>query len=214
MNEITLNARVRETGRKNAKKLRNNGVIPGVFYIKGEDSIPIETEKLNLRSVVYTGTKKIIDLQLDDGGDVKNCLLKDVVFDPITDEIVHFDLLGVKKGQKLTVEVPFVLSGTPIGIKSGGILQQSLYKTKITCLPKDYVEAIEVNVSKLELNGTITLGDVAIENIEFDLSLDSVICSVVVPKEIETEPDIEEGEVLEEGEEAKGASEGQKESSE
>jgi large subunit ribosomal protein L25 len=61
-----------------------------------------------------------------------------VQFDPVTDRIVHFDLLGLTTGEKFTLEVPLLAKGSAVGVKDGGILQQHLYKLEIECLPQIY----------------------------------------------------------------------------
>jgi large subunit ribosomal protein L25 len=69
--------------------------------------------------------------------------LKDVRFDPVSEKITHFDLQGIKQDQKISVEVPFNLSGQPVGVRAGGKLMQTLHKVKIKCLPKDMVESLD-----------------------------------------------------------------------
>ncbi|MFP4527661.1 MAG: 50S ribosomal protein L25 [Candidatus Kapaibacterium sp.] len=206
MNEQLLQVQKRETGKNSAKKLRKQGLVPGIFYIKGEDSIPLSATPLSMRDYVYTSHTKVIDLKIEGEDEPRQCVLKSVNFDPVTDKLIHFDLLGIKPGQKLTVAIPIYFKGQAPGVRSGGIFQRVVHKLKVTCLPKDLVEQFEVDISKLELGQAIHLSDIETENLEFDANQDSVLCAVVHPRvsatveaELEAEAAEAEAEAVEEG---------------
>ena len=91
MNEQLLQVQKRETGKNSAKKIRNEGMVPGIFYIKGEDSIPLAATPLSLRDFVYTSHTKVIDLKIEGEDEPRQCVLKAVNFDPVTDKLIHFD---------------------------------------------------------------------------------------------------------------------------
>ncbi len=182
MGVIPLKVKKREVGKKSAKQLRQKGFVPGIFYYKGETPIPVYCEPMVLREIVYTRATKIIDLEITDANYQRECVLKDVTFHPVTDKIMHFDLMGIKRGQKMTVEIPVVLKGQSIGVRLGGILQHTLRKVKITCLPKDLPESIEIDITDLGVGHSLTLENAKIENIEIDLPLDTVVCSVIPPR--------------------------------
>lgn len=180
MSVISLKVQSRQPGKKAVKQLRKKGYIPGVFYYKN-DSVPIYSDALSLRPVVYTSATRIIELEIE-GVEKRECVLKDVVFDPITDNILHFDMMGIKRGFKINVEVPVTLVGQPEGVRQGGMLQQVLRKVTIKCLPKDLPEHIELDISNLKIGHHLTLADAQFENIEFDVPLDTVVCSVIPPR--------------------------------
>lgn len=182
MGVIPLKVKTREAGKKSAKMLRQKGYVPGIFYYKGEAPVPIYCEPMDLREIVYTRATKIIDLEITDANYQRECVLKDVAFHPVTDKIIHFDLMGIKRGQKMTVEIPIVLKGQSIGVRLGGILQHILRKVKITCLPKDLPESIEIDISDLAIGHSLTLEHAKIENFEVDVPLDTVVCSVIPPR--------------------------------
>jgi large subunit ribosomal protein L25 len=182
MKEITLNAKPRETGKKGAKAARNQGFVTGVYYVKGEENIPLMVKPLDLRPIVYTAQTRIVQLNVEGHNESMQCVLKDVSFDPVTDSIVHFDLLGLKKGQKITVELPINLIGQAIGVRQGGKLMQTLHKVKVNTLPSDLVETIDVDISKLGMGESITLGNVNLGNMETDTPLDTTIVHVTKPR--------------------------------
>ena len=177
---VELKAQKRETGKQISKKIRKEGNVPGVFYAKGEDNINISAFPLALRSIIYTKELKLVNLDVD--GLQKKCLLKDVKFHPVTDKIIHFDLLGVIEEQKITVEVPVEFIGQPVGVRKGGVFQQGFHKCKITSLPRHLVSTIQVNVADLDVGQRIQLHDLQMEEIEFGIPLDSLVCAVNIPR--------------------------------
>ena len=178
---VDLKADKREVGKQVVKKMRKNGIIPGVFYAKGINPMNISVTPLALRPIVYTSHVKLVNLEVE--GMQKKCVLKEVKFHPITDKIIHFDLLGIDENQKITVEVPFeFIGGQPVGVRKGGIFQQVFHKCKITCLPKHLVSSIEVDISQLDVAQSIHLKDLQVEGIEFGIPSDSLICAVQIPR--------------------------------
>ncbi len=200
MGALTLKVARRETGKQVSKRIRRDGRVPGIFYMKDTEPINISTEPLSLRPVVYTSQTRVISLEVEGDKDIRECVLKDVVFDPITDNIVHFDLLGIKKGQKLTVEIPIILTGQAEGVREGGVLQHVLHRLKVTCTPGKLREQIEIDISELKIGDAIHLSDIDTENFEVDIADSAVICSVIPPR-VGTDDEIEGEEALAEGEE-------------
>ena len=180
MAEITLNAEVRQQLGKRVKSLRKAGKIPGVFYLHGDANIAIAVLEPALKPLIFTSETYMINLKLDDGS-VHNCILRDVQFDPITDRPIHFDLQGVKAEEKLTLEIPIVLLGTPKGVKDGGTMQRVLHRLRVSCLPRHIPEHIEINVEHLEINQSIHVRDIKVENVTILESEDSTLVAVVPP---------------------------------
>jgi large subunit ribosomal protein L25 len=197
--EIILKAQIRDyKGRADANKARNEGKVPGVFYLKNEKNIPIEVEALDLRPLIYTAETRIVSLELSDGSS-EMCMLRDVQFDPITDKVVHFDLMGLIKGQVVTFEVPVLLEGIPVGVKAGGVLTQIMQKVQVECMPKDLPEHISVDVTHLEAGETLTAGDLTIEGVTL-LSDPGQAVAIVAHARVEEEPEGEEEAVDEDAE--------------
>ena len=84
MSVLTLKAKRRDTGKKSARALRRDNAVPGVYYISGDEGLPISVDSLELRPVVYTSEMRIVSLEVD-SDEARPCILKDVTFDPITD---------------------------------------------------------------------------------------------------------------------------------
>ncbi|MBI4811397.1 MAG: 50S ribosomal protein L25 [Ignavibacteriales bacterium] len=181
MRELTLEAEVRNQLGKHTHSVRRAGKVPGVFYLHGEENIPIAVIEKNLKPLIYTSETHIINLKLNNGN-TKNCILRDVQFDPLTDLPIHFDLQGLREDEKITLEVPIIITGgTPIGVREGGVLQQIIYRLKITCLPKHIPEHIEINVENLKINNFVHVSDLKIENVTILENESSSIVGVMPP---------------------------------
>ncbi|MEE9225444.1 MAG: 50S ribosomal protein L25 [Bacteroidota bacterium] len=186
MSKITLQAEVRNVFGKSVNRLRATGKVPGVYYVHGEPNIPITVKEPALKPLIYTSETHILSLRLDDGKEF-SCILRDVQFDPVTDKPVHFDLQGLKTDEKVTLEIPVAIKGTAAGVQEGGILQHIIHKLKISCLPKDIPDHIEVDVEHLGMNQSIHVRDLAEGAYMMLESEDSTVIAVVPPTVVKEE---------------------------
>lgn len=195
MTEYTLYAEIRKELGKHVKRVRNEGKVPGIFYLRGQQNIPIAVPEPALRPLIYTSGARIINLKLDDGSS-RGCILRDIQVDPITDRPVHFDLQGVREDEKLTLEIPIVLVGIPKGVKDGGTMQRVVHRLRVSCLPKYIPERVEINVEHLEINQALHVSDIKVENATIldneDLTLVAVVPPTVLKEEIAAAAPVEE----------------------
>jgi len=194
------------------RRLRNEGYIPGVFYSKNNQPIHINVSDKSINPLVFTAKTHLISLQLE-GHDEYECIIKDVQFDPVTDKLIHFDLLGLTKGEKIILEIPVRLTGTPVGVKEGGIIQHVMHKIEVECLPRNIPEHITIDISGLKLNDSVHISDLKYEDIEFTDSQDSMIVQVTHAKIKEEVAPVAEA-VVEETAEPEVISKGKKEEKE
>lgn len=201
MDKVILEVKKRQLSTKSAlTQLRKSGRVPGVFYSKHHEPLTVDVEANALNPLVFTSKTHLISLKVD-SGDTFDCIIKDVQFDPVTDKIIHFDLIGLEVGEKVQIEVPVQLVGTAVGIKEGGILQQILHKLEIECLPSDIPEHIEVDINNLKKGDSIHIGDLNVPNVTFKQSPDSIIVSVTHQRtEKEVSAPLEAGEEIKEPE--------------
>jgi large subunit ribosomal protein L25 len=178
------------------KRFRKEGLIPGVFYSKSNTPIHINVVDKAINPLVFTAKTHLISLELE-GHEEYECIIKDVQFDPVTDRVIHFDLLGLMKGEKIILEIPVQLIGTPVGVKEGGVIQHVMHKIEVECLPRNIPEHIVVDVSGLKLGDSIHIGDLNYEDIEFTDSKESLIVQVTHAKVKEEAAPAAEGEVEE-----------------
>ncbi|MDD5360656.1 MAG: 50S ribosomal protein L25 [Ignavibacteria bacterium] len=180
MSEITLKVEKRTDFKRSiSRTLRKSGFVPGIYYISGGENIAIKAPELSLRPVISTAESRVINLDID--GDIRQCVLKDVQFDPITSKLIHFDLIGLKEGEKIRVEVPVKLAGNPIGVKEGGLLQFIMHKLEVQCLPAHLPSHIDLEITPLGIGDSIKVSDIKLENIEFMDDEHTVVVSVVPP---------------------------------
>jgi large subunit ribosomal protein L25 len=181
MSEINLKVKKREDYKDlTLNEMRRKGIIPGVYYGHNVDNISIAVTEHDLKPVVFTNEANIIQLNIGDDKDLK-CILKDVQFHPLTDRPLHFDLMALNENEKLNIEVNIKLAGNPKGVKDGGVLQHSLHKLNIECLPKDIPSHIDIDVSDLNIGDSVKISDLKLENVNILHDDASVIVSIVHP---------------------------------
>ena len=168
------------TGTKGVKKERRKGLVPGVLYYSGEDATNISIKKSNLLRAMNSG-QRIFEIFQD--GESQYTMLKQVQYHPVTDEVIHIDLMRVRRSEKMNISVPIHLVGESKGVKEGGILTQSLTQVEISCYPTDVPEQIELNIDQLELNSGLSVGDIdtGSEDIEVISDLSLNIVSIMAP---------------------------------
>lgn len=182
METTNLKASERKDFKKSeTRRHRSEGYIPGVFYSKNNKPIHINVADKAINPLVFTAKTHLISLQLE-GHDEYECIIKDVQFDPVTDKLIHFDLLGLTKGEKIILEIPVRLTGTPVGVKEGGIIQHVMHKIEVECLPRNIPEHIVIDISDLKLGDSIHISDLNYEDIEFTDPKESMIVQVTHAK--------------------------------
>jgi large subunit ribosomal protein L25 len=163
MERVKLAVRVREgRGRKDARAVREHGDIPGVMYAAGKDTVAIAVNARELRHAVSGpgGVHTILDVTLDGARSARTAVIKDMQLDPVKDRVVHIDLHEIRLDQKITSPVAVHLEGHAEGVSMGGALSQPTHEVNVEGLPTDIPQHISVDVSALEIGGSIRLGDV------------------------------------------------------
>ena len=200
-----------ETRSKGAKAVRRGGLIPGILYYSGEPNVNIAIEKSVLFQAMQSG-QRIFEIKQD--GDNQYTMIKEIQYHPVTDEVIHVDLMRVRRSEKMTISVPLVLMGEPIGVKEGGVLSQSLNQIEISCFPTDVPENIELDIEDLELNAARSVADLKIENEDIEIVSDLTLNIVsITPPAAEEEPIVED-ELDEEGLEGEEGIEGEEDGKE
>ncbi|MEX2581779.1 MAG: 50S ribosomal protein L25 [Gemmatimonadota bacterium] len=195
----TLTARPREgTGKGVARKLRQAGEVPAIAYGHGQDARPlaVSAHELELLLGKINPENTIIELRVEGSKKPVQALIREVQHHPSRPYIMHVDFFQISAGEKLHVEIPIRLQGTPIGVReSGGVLQEVIREISVECLPKDIPTGVEINIDDLELGGTIHISDVSLPNVTILNDPELVICTVAVPSAV----DLPEPEETEEG---------------
>ena len=205
MKTFQLNAEPRtDLGKKAAKGLRKQNLIPVVLnggkiveldengnyagtLLKGEKVVKIENGRgiittdlvvrfEDIRKLVYTPDIFVIELTFD--GQTKKAVLKDLQFHPVNDSILHIDLLEVFDDKPVVMAVPVHVQGFAVGVKAGGKLYLSMKKVKVKGLYKDIPETLTIDVTPIEIDHSIKVGDLQYEGLEMVSAKELVVTGV------------------------------------
>ena len=183
----------KSSGKKASKLIRRAGKVPSVLYFKGEKPVTLTINKQLLYQAIKSDLR-IYEMEIDN--ESQYVMIKDVQYHPITDEIIHVDFMRVRRSEKMTISVPIVLVGKPVGVTEGGILSQSITQVEVSCFPTNVPENINVNVDHLEINSSVSVADVVIEDEDIEIvSSSDISIASVIPPAVEEESVIIEDEI-------------------
>ncbi|MDF7801583.1 50S ribosomal protein L25 [Pontiellaceae bacterium B1224] len=194
MEDTKLIAKKRDLeGTGNSRRIRRAGALPGVLYGAAKEPVSLELNAHDLELILHHHTSEslIIEIELEGEGDL-TVLVKEVQHHPVTDDLLHVDLQRVVAGQAMTMDIQLELVGEAAGVKAGGTLDHVMHSIGVECLPKDFVEAIEVDISDLEIGDNLQVSDLDLDA-KFKLLVDgeAIVCAIAAPK-VEAEEDEED----------------------
>ena len=168
-----------------ARRVRVSGLIPAVIYGAGQESQAITVDPKSITKILYSdsGHNTIFDLNLEGSG--TKAMIVDWQYEPIKGKLLHIDLKRIAMDKAMRVSVPVMLSGIPVGVKTGGgVLDQILREVEVECLPGDIPSHIDIDVSELELYGAIHISDLPhIGSVKFLESEEILVAHVTTVKE-------------------------------
>ena len=196
-------------GSAESRRLRRQGLIPGVLYGREQAPVAITIPERALRSALTTsgGLNAVLDVVVDDGK-IHSSVLKEYQQHPVKGLIVHVDLQEVRLDQPIHATVPLHIHGEPVGVKEGGVLSQVSNEVNVEGLPLEIPQHIDVDVSGMHIGDTLRLAELEVpEGITVLDDLETtVLATVTMPTRVEEpEPEEVEGEEGVEGEGAEGA---------
>lgn len=163
MNEKIIEARTRTmTGKGAAKRLRREGRLPAVMYDNTGKAVLLDLNAKDFAKLYGTITEStLIDVKIDGSKDAI-AFVKDAQYNIITDTVTHVDFYEVEAGKKIRTKIPVRLTGSPEGVRTGGILEAGTEELDVECLPKNLPPRVVVDVSDLQLNHSIHVKDVVV----------------------------------------------------
>jgi large subunit ribosomal protein L25 len=208
MAEQKLVGETREgTGKGVNRKLRAAGRVPAVLYGHGMDPIALSVDSRELVHLFHTGagTNVLVDLVVD--GTDHLAMAREIQRDHIRGRYVHVDFLEVRRDQKITISVPIKVVGDSVGVKAGGVVEHHLWDLQVECLPTNVPEAVEADISSLEIGSSLKVADlVAPEGTTILTGPDESVVAVQQPQaRIELEEAEAAAAAAAEGEAAEGA---------
>jgi len=162
---VVLDVVVREeTGTGNAREARRNGVVPGVIYGGGEDSVAVGMKFNEVLKAINSGQFLSNMIELKHNGKAQKVLTKDVQFHPVTDRPIHVDFFRVTDKTIIDVNVSAVFVGEDVspGMKQGGALNVVRYNIEVKCPAGSIPDNIEVDISAMEIGDSIHLSEVTL----------------------------------------------------
>ena len=204
MQTVKLSGSSRENvGKKISKELRREGLVPAVLY-GGSEQLHLAFDRKKVSKLVFTPNVYQIELELDGGN--RKAIIQEVQFHPVTDEILHVDMLELFDDKPVKMKLPVRIVGNSIGVRNGGKLLVNFRKIDVRALPSALPDAVEVDISPLRIGFGIRIKEVSIDGVELLNDPNAMLVQVAVSRGAAKGSD-DEGEE-EDGEEA--AAEGEK----
>ncbi len=183
MNRIALSGNVREqVGTKDAAQLRRGKRVPCVLY-GGQGVVHFSVDEAALRKVVFTPDVNGVELDID--GNKTLAMVHQKQFHPLSDRVIHVDFMEMKEDREARVQLAVRLTGQPVGVRKGGKLSQTMRKIQVKGLPAAIPAHLDVDVSELDVNQTIHVGDLKLAGLTTLGRQEDVVASVKMPKKVE-----------------------------
>jgi large subunit ribosomal protein L25 len=178
MKSITINGSKRESvGKVATKALRNAGQVPCVLY-GGETPVHFAADERAFAKLVYTPNAHTVVIDLGDNVTF-NAILQDIQFHPVSDKILHIDFYQLFDDKEVSMDIPVVLKGAAPGVlNSGGVLRRNKRKLRVRAIPANLPDAIEADISGLELGHKLYVTELTNEAYKFLHPDNTVVCQV------------------------------------
>lgn len=182
-------------GKNKVDKLRQEGLVPGVVYSKGEEAVSVAAvEKDLVKAYEVNGLSNIFKAELD--GAQKDLLIKEIQKHPFKNQILHFDAYLIDMTQKIRVTIPVVLEGRDNIKAQPSVIMQIIDSIEVECLPADLPSEAVVNVVDMQIGDNMTVADLDIasnDKIHIHEDLEEIVAVLSEPQEevIEEETDVE-----------------------
>ena len=184
MKHFELNGKVREVGNKAViKAFRRQGLVPCNLYGPGVENILFTVAERDLMGITNTPASFIIDIKLDNGK-AFTAVVHELQYHPVKDNCLHADFLAVSEDKPVTIKVPVVVSGHPIGVQRGGKFVLVSREVKISALMSNLPDTINLDVTKLDIEKRIVAGDIKVENVSVVTPKSTIICAVKSTRQI------------------------------
>jgi large subunit ribosomal protein L25 len=194
MDKVTLVVQPRDlTGSRNARRLRKSGLIPGVLYGHGKEATAFAVDPHALRPVlVGGGTHHVLSVTVEGHSRAHNTIIKELELDRVKSTVSHIDLQEIRLDETIETTVSVSFEGEAVGLKSGGMLDESTREVTIKGLVTAIPEHLVLDISAMDINDTAKVGDLVVpDGIEVLNDPEEVLCSLLPPRKVEEE--LEEG---------------------
>jgi len=195
--QVKLKAQKRTVlGRNAIKKIKKEGLVPGVVYGSQAQPMALQLDARQLTSVLAHASSEhvLVDLEIADGSQSSNrlALIQEVQHHPLRRELLHVDFHAVSTTEKITSEVPIEAVGEPLGVRTfGGLLEYSLRTLEVECFPQELPDIVRIDVTNLNIGEALHVRDIPLPSgvealTDADLTVVSVVASRVGEEVTET----------------------------
>ncbi len=190
MKTVSMSGSLRaNVGKKDAKALRNAGLVPCVIY-GGKEQIHFSTPETSFKPIVFTPDVCFIEVDLN--GKKYLTILQDIQYHKVSDSVLHADLFELSEDKVITLPVPVVYQGSSPGVLKGGKLVKSIRKIRVSALPKNMPETLTVDLSKLDIGDMVKVSAIEPNNFTVVDNLNTTICAVKTTRNVVAEAPAEE----------------------
>lgn len=176
MKSFELNATKRTTlTKQETKKLRDAGMVPCVLY-GGSENLHFHAPVLDFRGLVYTPEVFTVNINVD--GKTHQAVMQEVQFHPVNDSLMHIDFLEINPGKPVIMHIPVKINGTSEGQRQGGKLISKVRKLKVKALANHLPDAVDVDITSLQIGQSVRVSDLKIEGVEFLDSPNNILVGV------------------------------------
>ena len=195
---LKINAAPRAAqGTSNNRRLRHTGWFPGIVYGTGKPNQMVQVNEREFRKTLqgHSSEHMLLDLEISGQNAIK-VLLQEVQHNSLTGVITHADFHEISMTEKIRAEIQVHLTGLPVGVsQGGGVLEHLLREVEIECLPGDLMEAINVDVSALNVGENLSVGDIQLDKAKYTILTDAelAVAMVAAPTVEEAKPAEAEG---------------------
>ena len=213
MSELLLTAHTgRMTGTRSSRRLRSEGLVPGVGYGLGQDSVSVAVEWPALRKALTTDAGVNALLTLDIDGEQQLSIVKDIQRHPTRRDVIHVDYIRIDANAEVEVEIPLVLTGEAKAVTAvSGMVDQTMFSLTVMSKPDSIPTELTADISELEVGDAITVADVALPaGVRTELEADETIASALVTRStLEAMREEEEAEAAAEAADGEEGAEGE-----
>jgi large subunit ribosomal protein L25 len=171
--------------KQDTKKIRKEGRVPCVIY-GGDENIHFSAPVLNFRDLIYT--PEAYKVKIDVEGQLKEAIIKEVQFHPVSDKLLHVDFLEIQPDKKLMMDIPIRITGSSEGVKQGGKLVVKARRLKVKGLPTHLPDAVNIDVTPLLIGQSVRIGDLKTEGVEYLDSPNNVIVGIRITRNVVETP--------------------------
>jgi large subunit ribosomal protein L25 len=204
--QVKLKAEKRTVlGRNAVKKIKKEGLVPGVIYGSQTEPMALQVEGRALTNVLAHASSEhvLVELEIADGSQSASrlALIQEVQHHPLKRQLLHVDFHAVSATEKITSEVPIEAIGDPLGVRTfGGLLEYSLRSLEVECFPQELPDIIRLDVTNLNIGESLHVRDIPLPSgvealTDADLTVVSVVASrvgeeVTEPTETPATPEV------------------------